>query len=110
MHNKYNNQWFVEWVISKIGIRQILGFTEYLGDIKLLMIQQFIDVSIGYIWSLNLNDMFVFSTVSSGLNAIVAVILIDIYKPIMERIRRDQQYQTNDANATLLAKILSKYE
>ncbi|KAJ8045724.1 Sodium-dependent multivitamin transporter [Holothuria leucospilota] len=44
------------------------------------------------------------STVSSGLNAIVAVILIDIYKPIMEWIRRDQ---TNDASATLLAKILT---
>ncbi|PIK58751.1 putative sodium-dependent multivitamin transporter-like [Apostichopus japonicus] len=49
------------------------------------------------------------STVSSGLNAIVAVILVDIYKPLKKLIaeRRHKQFVENDAHNTLIAKVLT---
>lgn len=54
--------------------------------------------------------VFLYSTVSSGLNAIVAVILVDIYKPLKKLIaeRRHKQFVENDAHNTLIAKVLSK--
>ncbi|XP_071832645.1 sodium-dependent multivitamin transporter-like [Apostichopus japonicus] len=49
------------------------------------------------------------STVSSGLNAIVAVILVDIYKPFKKwnAERTHTQLVDNDAHNTLIAKVLT---